>query len=92
MAERLRVTENGRTGYVYPVGEDAERVARAGGLSKLSKEEQDAIGKRLKRVVPGDFCDDMPASTIEIYLERGWIERVPAPPAATAAGRQKGDA
>lgn len=76
MAERLRVTAKGRTGYVYPVGADAVTVAKAGGLSKLSPAEQDAIGKRLKRVEPGEFCDDMPASTVAIYLERGWIERV----------------
>lgn len=76
MRERLRVTEHGRTGYVYPVGADAEAVARAGGLSQLSREDQAAIGARLKRVVPGDFCDDMPASTVALYLERGWIERV----------------
>ena len=76
MPERLRVTANGRTGYVYPVGADAEKVAKAGGMTKLSPDEQREMAPRLKRVVPGDFCDDMPASTIPIYLERGWIEKV----------------
>lgn len=100
MAERLRVTANGRAGYEYPVGADAVRVAEVGGLSQLPEDELRAIvgywdedrkvrvPSRLKRVEPGDWCDDMPPSTVAIYLERGWIERVPvvdsAPRAAAA--------
>jgi hypothetical protein len=75
-------------GFEYPVGADLARVLEVGGAQNLPEDERRAIygywdeqlkvrvPGRVKRVVPGDFCDDMPPSTIAIYLERGWIERV----------------
>lgn len=61
--------------FAYPA--DAASLAKiraAGGLSKLSADEQKAI--RWKEVSPGEYCDDMPAESVALRLERGEIARV----------------
>lgn len=72
MADRLIVQT--RT-FVYPA--DAASLAKiraAGGLSKLSADEQKAV--RWKQVGPGEYCDDMPAESVALRLARGEIARV----------------
>jgi len=68
---RLRVID--RT-FRYPVGDSLARVRKAGGVSHLTPEQRAAL--RVKTVAPGDWCDDMPAESAAIYLERGHIARV----------------
>jgi hypothetical protein len=72
VAERVRVV---RRGFIYPAdAASVDLVQAAGGVSKLSPEDRDRIV--WKNVGPGDFCDDMPASALALYLERGDLERV----------------
>lgn len=73
MSDRLIVKT--RT-FTYPA--DAESLAlirRAGGLSKLPREQQRSL--KWKVVRPGEFCDDMPAESVALRLQRGEIARVP---------------
>ena len=81
MADRLIVKSRG---FRYPVGASAEAVRQAGGLSRMTSAARAALTFRV--VSPGDDCSDMPAESVALYLERGNIERVPAP-GTTREGR-----
>jgi len=61
-------------GFRYPVGASVAAVARAGGLSKMSPSQREAL--TFKTVLKGERCDDMPASAAALYLGRGDIARV----------------
>jgi hypothetical protein len=91
VAERLRVV---RRALTYPADAESLRLVReAGGLSKLSPEAREKV--RMKEVKPGEWCDDLPAESVEGRLLRGDVERVtvdePAPVdgAAPMGGRRK---
>ena len=71
-----------KNGFSYPA--DAESLAtirQHGGLRRLPA----GVTVRYKTVKPGEWCDDMPAESAAIYLERGEVEQVPvAEPKRTA--------
>ncbi len=70
MAKRLRA----RTYIVYPDADSRAVVLEAGGLSKLTPEAR--AGVTMREVNAGDFCDDLPESKVQEFLERGFIEEV----------------
>lgn len=58
--------------FTYP--KDAvslKLVQDAGGVSKMSPENRARVA--FKTVTAGQFCDDMPKSSLDVYLERGWV-------------------
>ena len=61
-------------GLSYPSEESLPMVKRAGGISKLSEEQLSKL-KMIQRK-PGDFCDDMPKSSIKALLKSGGVETV----------------
>ena len=81
MPKRYRVAETSENGHLlfeYPA--DAAGLAmiiKAGGRSKLTKEQHELL--KLKTVVSGEDCSDMPESSLLIYLERGWVVEVDEP-------------
>lgn len=67
-----RETEQGPMSFEYPADAMSLQIIQAaGGRSKLSPEDQKRI--KIKKVGPGEDCSDMPKSSLEIYLSRGWV-------------------
>lgn len=73
MANRFVVV---RRGFRYPVGASVAAVVKAGGVSKMTEAQRASL--TFKVVGVGDRCDDMPAASAAVYLERGDIARVTA--------------
>lgn len=63
-------------GFCYPIGASVDAVKQAGGISKLSPAEREALVR--KTVVVGEDCSDMPAEALAYYLGRGDVARVAA--------------
>lgn len=58
--------------FSYPSGSESLRILEAaGGRSKLNEDQKSMI--KYKTVKEGDDCSDMPQSSLELYLERGWV-------------------
>ncbi len=76
MADRL-IARNGLS-YAADAASQA-LIDAAGGRSKLSPEDRAKV--RIKRVEPGEPCDDVPANAVDRLIASGDIERVPAKPA-----------
>jgi len=58
--------------FVYPDGPINLRLVQdAKGVSNLSDEARAKI--KFKTVVAGQNCSDMPKSSLEVYVERGWV-------------------
>ena len=70
MSNRLRAL----VGLTYPHPDSLDMVKQAGGISKLSEEQR----KKLKMVdrKAGQFCDDMPKSSIKSQLKQKNVEIV----------------
>lgn len=88
MPKRYRVANPHPAGdgmeHTYPADAQSLSVIKAaGGLSQISDEVRSQL--KFKTVRPGDDCSDMPDSTKEIFLERGWIEEVQTAPAKVVA-------
>lgn len=61
--------------HTYPADMQSLHIIQAaGGVSKITDEQRAQL--KFKTVRPGDDCSDMPASSREIFLERGWIEEI----------------
>lgn len=70
MPKHYRV--NGEHTFTYPADPISLRaVMDAQGASNLSEAEREKI--KWKTVGPDQDCSDMPASSLAIYLERGWV-------------------
>jgi hypothetical protein len=58
--------------FNYPADAASEKTIRgAGGCSKLTEAQRATV--KFKTVKEGEDCSDMPASSLEIYVERGWV-------------------
>lgn len=70
MATRYTVAP-GREFY-YPLDPESEKIIKkAGGFSKLSKDDKTKV--KYKTVTEGQDCSDMPKSALSLYLERSWV-------------------
>lgn len=70
MSKRFRV--NGEHTFTYPADPLSLRaILDAQGMSNMSEEDKAKL--KMKTVGPGGDCSDMPASSLAIYLERGWV-------------------
>lgn len=66
-----------KVGLFYPKPECLQDVIRAGGFSRLVSEiGERRAGEMYKEVKAGDFCDDVPSSARDRWLEDGRIEAV----------------
>ena len=61
-------------GLDYPTPQSLAIVNQAGGLSKLTPEQRAKV--KTKRVEPGGWCDDVPASALPYLLEAQKVEEV----------------
>lgn len=69
MADRLTV---GPRALTYPADEASWAIVReAGGLSKLTPAQRASV--KLKRVEPGQSCDDLPADAAAARIARGEV-------------------
>jgi hypothetical protein len=50
-------------------------IVTAGGRSRLTPEQQKQI--KIKQVSEGEDCSDMPASSRELFVSRGWVIQTP---------------
>ena len=80
MAKRLRALH----GLLYPDAKSLPIVLEAGGMSKLSEEQLEKV--TLRRVKPGQWCDDLPEVSRAYRLERGHVEEVDVSPAGGSGG------
>lgn len=83
MSKQLRAL----VGLTYPSPESLEMVKRAGGISKLSDKQRSKLVLIERK--PGQFCNDLPASSLEYQLKRGSVEIVGESKTAKAGGRKK---
>lgn len=60
-------------GFAYPCAEDLPKVLAAGGISKLTKEEADAVVARWVEVQAGDVITDSPKELVRGWMERGLV-------------------
>lgn len=67
MPNRLRAL----VGLTYPARECQAMVAAAGGLRCLTADERARL--QMRRVEAGEYCDDLPDTSIPILLEQGAI-------------------
>lgn len=76
MSKKKKSRLRALVGLTYPVGASVKMVREAGGIRNLSPEQRDKL--RMKRVEPGDWCDDLPPNDVKAFLEgnRPKIERV----------------
>ena len=49
-----------RKGLTYPVGASVDLINEAGGIRNLTEEQRASL--TMKRVAPGDRCDDVPTT------------------------------
>lgn len=71
MSKQYRVAKGFE--FAYPADPESEALVKnAGGRSNLS--DADRAKVKFKTVTEGQDCSDMPASSIPLYLDRGWIE------------------
>jgi hypothetical protein len=71
MADKYRALRE----FTYPDAKSLKGVLAAGGLSKMTPEQREAV--TFKRVAVGESCDDMPADSLAVFLARGAVEVVP---------------
>lgn len=58
--------------FNYPANDfSAKIIHRAGGRSKLT--ETDKLQVKIKTVLEGDDCSDMPKDALKLYISRGWV-------------------
>lgn len=57
--------------FNYPTPASLKIIEAAGGRSKLTDEDKKRV--MYKTVKSGEDCSDMPQSSLEIFLERGWV-------------------
>lgn len=58
--------------FAYPADTASLKLVKfVGGFSKLSDEQKKSV--KYKTVGEGQDCSDMPADSLKIYLERGWV-------------------
>jgi|WetSurMetagenome_2_1015567.scaffolds.fasta_scaffold853041_2 hypothetical protein len=70
MPNRYTVAEGHE--FNYPADLSSFQIIKsAGGRSKLT--EQEVARVKYKTVKAGQDCSDMPKSSLEIYLQRGWV-------------------
>ena len=70
MSSRYKVAEGQE--FTYPADPISLRaVVDAQGVSNLTEEDREKI--KFKTVIAGEDCSDMPKSSLDIYLERGWV-------------------
>ena len=61
-----------RSKFTYPANPISQRLVKdAGGLSQMSDKDRKKI--KFKTVRPGDACSDMPQTTLDVYVPRGWV-------------------
>ena len=71
MAERLRAVR----GIDYPADSKSLEIVRsAGGRQNLTAEQEAKV--RIRDVKPGDWCDDLPKSSVDHQIKKGAVERV----------------
>lgn len=64
-----------KKGLTYPEDDKSLRIVRdAGGISKLTEEQM--VRVRLKDVVVGEWCDDLPSECREHLIKKGAVEVV----------------
>jgi len=64
--------------FDYPADPESLRIiTTAGGRSKLTDDQKEIV--KYKTVKEGEDCSDMPSSSLELYLSRGWIIDPDAP-------------
>lgn len=74
--------------FTYPADEKSLKlVMAAGGTSNLSDVDRGHI--KFKTVKEGQDCSDMPASSRDVYLERGWVLEKPAEAPAHPEEKEK---
>jgi hypothetical protein len=61
-------------GISYPDSSSLKIVQKAGGLSKLTDEQQAKV--TIKNVNPGGYCDDIPEASRKNFLKFGYIKEV----------------
>ena len=83
MSNQLRAL----VGLTYPSPESLEMVKRAGGISKLSNRQKSKLVLIERK--PGQFCNDLPTSSLKDQLKRGNVEIVGESKTTKAAGRTK---
>ena len=59
MSKRLRALN----GMTYPIGSSLELVRKAGGISKLTDDQRASL--KVRRVQSGEWCDDLPAESVD---------------------------
>lgn len=75
MSKHYVVSDTEQRSFTYPANQASMNIVKmAGGVSKLSQEHHAMVS--FKTVGPGEDCSDMPASSLEIYLARGWVKEV----------------
>jgi hypothetical protein len=73
MRKSYTVAEGQR--FTYPADAmSLSTIMAAGGVSKLSEEAKKRV--KMKTVTSGQDCSDMPASSRDIYVQRGWVKEV----------------
>jgi hypothetical protein len=76
MSSRYIVAEGQE--FSYPADLISQQVIKsAGGRSKLTEEDKQKV--KIKTVMAGEDCSDMPASALALYLERGLVLKVLPP-------------